>query len=69
VKLYAAYLDWAQAQDIRPLPAREIGSALDELFHRADVEIQTIDGMPHVRGAKLRSAPVRRRALGASVRI
>lgn len=57
VNLYGAYLDWCAVREYHPLPTREIGSAMSELFKRAGLEIENIDGAPHLRGAMLKQLP------------
>lgn len=54
ILLHGAYHDWCRNRGIDPLPAREIGTALDQLFQRAGLRVETIDGIPHLAGARLR---------------
>jgi len=54
-KILTAYLAWCAARDQRALPPREIAAAMRDLFERAGLEIEIVDGVPHLRGARLTS--------------
>ena len=56
VLLHGAYLDWCERSGIAPLAAREIGSALDDLFQRTGLVVTKVGGAPHLIGAKLKAA-------------
>lgn len=57
VRLHGAYRDWCTANGLAPLPAREIATALDDLFARSGLDVQEIDGAAHLIGARLKAAP------------
>jgi len=63
MRLHSAYQEWCRDRGEQPLPAREIGSALDDLFRRSGLRVEAIEGAPHIIGAKLKTRP-QRRALG-----
>lgn len=54
-KIHNAYVKWCAARNQKALPPREIAAAMRDLFEHAGLEIDLIDGTPHVRGATLRS--------------
>jgi hypothetical protein len=61
--LHSAYNSWCEANAVEALPAREIATALDDLFARNGLVVREIDGAPHLVGARLKQVP-RRKALG-----
>jgi hypothetical protein len=67
IRLQGAYLDWCRARDLDPLPVREIGIALDDLFARSGLTVAEVNGVPHLLGARLKAMP--RRALGRGLTV
>lgn len=53
-ELYGAYVDWCKTNDLSPLPVRKVGKAMDNLFERAGLAIQVVEGRPHLIGAQLK---------------
>lgn len=59
-KLYASFVDWSSEHGLRALSPTEAGGAMNVVFATAGLSIEHVDGVPHVRGAKLKAASTKR---------
>lgn len=66
--IHGAYRDWCQAKGIEPLPAAQIGSALDHLFDGTGITITERNGRRVALGVAVKSQP-KRKALGHMAKV